>query len=99
MTSNFQFEADIIRFSLCIFETFTYDEFKAFLAKQHDFDLDFEFTIYYTDHTDNDLLPISNNGDFTKALFTTQNLLRLFLQRKGNNFNKTEFFKTISNEF
>jgi len=40
------------------------------------------FTVAYTD-PEGDLLPITNNENFAKALTTAQPLLRVFVHRKG----------------
>lgn len=44
---------------------------------------DLEFLLSYIDPHDNDLLPINNDDNFTRALSTAKPLLRLIVQRKG----------------
>lgn len=43
-----------------------------------------EVLISYIDPSDNDLLPINNDDNFSRALTTARPLLRLIIQRKGN---------------
>lgn len=83
---NWQFEADILRFSLHPEQSFGYKDFKKLLAEKHGFESDSRFLIWYTDPSDGDLLPINNDSNFEKALVVTRVLLRIFLQKRGKFF-------------
>lgn len=55
------------------------------LAQRHDIGPDLNFLIWYTDPTDGDLLPINNDNNLARALLAAKSLLRIFIQRKGQN--------------
>lgn len=80
---NFQFDADIIRFSINRNEPVSYEDFGKLLAQRHDIGADLNFLIWYTDPTDGDLLPINNDNNLARALLAAKPLLRIFIQRKG----------------
>ena len=81
----FQFDADIIRFSIDRAETISCEDFRKLLAEKHDIGPDLNFNIWYTDPTDNDLLPINNDNNLARALLAAKPLLRINIQRKGKN--------------
>lgn len=79
-----QFDADIIRFSVNRNEPISYEAFEKLLGERHELGPDMDFLIWYTDPTDGDLLPINNNNNLEKALKSAKPLLRIIIQRKGN---------------
>jgi partitioning defective protein 6 len=79
-----QFEAEFRRYGLSIGKLPTYDEFVDLVKRIHKLH-GFLFTIWYTD-PEGDLLPLSNNDNFAKALTTAQPLLRVIVLRKGRFF-------------
>ena len=76
-----QFDAEFRRFGLPRDGLPTYDEFLHLLEEIHKLNGS-SFTVAYTD-PEGDLLPISNNENFAKALTTAKPLLRVFIHRKG----------------
>ena len=76
-----QFDAEFRRFGLSRSSLSTFDEFVRLLGEIHKLNGS-SFTVAYTD-PEGDLLPITNNENFAKALTTAQPLLRVFVYRKG----------------
>ena len=58
------------------------EDFQLILEELHG--LAIPFTIAYTDPRDGDLLPITNDDNFKKAVDSAKPLLRIIVQRKGN---------------
>ncbi|KAF6017417.1 PARD6B [Bugula neritina] len=78
-----KFDAEFRRFSVDINGVTTSDEFYELVNKLHKLK-DIPFLITYTD-TYGDQLPINNDDNFMKALTTVKGVLRLQIQRKGQN--------------
>ena len=76
-----QFDAEFRRFGLSRSNLPSFDEFINLLEEIHKLNGS-SFTVAYTD-PEGDLLPISNNENFAKALTTARPLLRVFINRKG----------------
>ena len=77
-----QFEAEFRRYGLAVGHLPTFDEFVDLVMQIHKLH-GLLFTIWYTD-PEGDLLPLSNNENFAKALTTAQPLLRVIVLRKGS---------------
>lgn len=88
----FQFDAEFRRWALKRNESINFDGFYATIEKLHNLN-DIQFLIMYIDPRDNDLLPINNDDNFGRALKTAKPLLRIIIQRKGND----NYFKIILN--
>jgi len=78
-----QFDAEFRRFGLNRSNLPTFDEFIHLIEEIHMLSGS-SFTVSYTD-PEGDLLPVSNNENYAKALTTAQPLLRVFVHRKGDN--------------
>jgi len=78
---DMQFDAEFRRFGLSQDNLPTFDEFIQVLEEIHKLNGS-SFTVAYTD-PEGDLLPITNNENFAKALTTARPLLRVFIHRKG----------------
>jgi len=76
-----KFDAEFRRFGLSRSRLPSYDEFIRLLEEIHKLS-GYSFTVAYTD-PEGDLLPITNNENFAKALTTARPLLRVFIHRKG----------------
>lgn len=59
-----------------------FEEFRGLLEKLHRLK-DTPFLISYIDPSDQDLLPINNDENLRRALFSAKPLLRVIIQRKG----------------
>jgi len=76
-----QFDAEFRRFGLSRSKLPTFDEFISLLEEIHKLNGS-PFAVAYTD-PEGDLLPITNNENFAKALTTARPLLRVFIHHKG----------------
>lgn len=76
-----KFEAEFRRFGVSRRKLPQYDDFHKLIGQVHRLD-GIEYTIWYADN-EGDLLPISNNDNFAKALTTATPILRVHVQRKG----------------
>jgi len=76
-----QFDAEFRRFGLSRSSLPTFDGFTRLLEEIHKLSGS-SFTVAYTD-PEGDLLPITNNENYAKALTTAQPMLRVFVHRKG----------------
>jgi len=81
-------DAEFRRISVTKEKSITFEEFYAMLERLHNMKST-PFTIFYTDPKDGDLLPINNDDNFARALYTATPLLRIFLQRKGQNYHES----------
>eukprot|EP00794_Sanderia_malayensis_P018948 gene18948-20854_t len=78
-----KFDAEFRRYSIKRGSLASYDEFHEFVRNVHRL-YAIPFSIWYKDPLHGDLLPINNNENCSHALNTAQPLLRLFLQRSGD---------------
>lgn len=76
-------DAEFRRFSILRNSNTSYEEFTSLAEEVHK--LDETPLIYYIDPCDGDLLPINNDENFLKALQNTKHLLRIIIQRRGEN--------------
>lgn len=63
-------------------ETQRFEDFKNLLSKLHYLGK-IQFLVFYIDPHDNDLLPINNDDNYSRAIKTARPLLRIIVQRKG----------------
>lgn len=86
-----KFDAEFRRFSMTRSQYSTFESFHDLLASVHLLKSEsneatapsIPFHIFYVDPKDNDLLPINNTDNYTRALLTARPLLRLVIQRQG----------------
>jgi len=76
-----QFETEFRRYGLAHGKLPSFEDFFNLVIQIHKLN-GFPCTLWYTD-PEGDLLPLSNNENFAKALTTAQPLLRVTVQRKG----------------
>lgn len=93
----FQFDAEFRRWSLKRSDTSKFEEFAKLVERLHQLN-NMEFLVSYIDPRDNDLLPINNDDNYIRALSTAKPLLRVIVQRKGENI-FSRFSQSISNYF
>ncbi|XP_037085119.1 partitioning defective 6 homolog gamma-like [Pollicipes pollicipes] len=79
-----KFDAEFRRYSIERGKMKRFDELYQLLQRLH-FLEDIPFTVSYTDPKDGYLLPINNDDNFAKSLECARPLLRIILQRKGEN--------------
>jgi len=79
-----KFDAEFRRFSLDKNKNTKFEEFLKFLTNLHKLS-DVSFVLTYTD-VHGDLLPINNEDNFRKALYSGVPLLRILIQRKGESW-------------
>lgn len=60
-----------------------YEAFRKPLAEKHGIGPDLKFGIWYTDPTNHDLLPITNDSNLARAFSASKPLLKIFIQRQG----------------
>ena len=77
-----KFDAEFRRFSLDKSRYQTFDSFKKHLKDLHNLG-QLNFVIRYSDPSDNELLPITNDDNYLAALKNARPLLRLIIQREG----------------
>lgn len=90
-----KFDADIIRFSITRNEPISYEDFRKLLTERHDIGPDLNVHILYTDPADHDLLPINNDNNLARALLAAKPLLRICIQRKGDDIDDTNGYGTM----
>eukprot|EP00096_Caligus_rogercresseyi_P006574 TRINITY_DN2311_c0_g1_i1.p1 TRINITY_DN2311_c0_g1~~TRINITY_DN2311_c0_g1_i1.p1 ORF type:complete len:311 (+),score=117.12 TRINITY_DN2311_c0_g1_i1:212-1144(+) len=83
-----KFDAEFRRFSLDRSKYPSYESFQSRVESLH-FLSSVSFTIAFIDPSDNDLLPINNTDNYTRALVNAKPLLRLVIQRLGE-FDKSQ---------
>ncbi|XP_055343022.1 partitioning defective protein 6-like [Paramacrobiotus metropolitanus] len=91
-----KFDAEFRRFSLNRLLVNNFEDFHKSLEALHGLS-HVPFVVFYTDK-EGDLLPINNNDNFAKALSTTrtQSILRIFVQRKDENWSELIGYSTIN---
>lgn len=87
-----KFDAEFRRFS--VQRDSKYETFARLLEQLHHIS-DIPFVITYTDPTHNDLLPINNEENFSKALTTARPLLKLLIQRKGESYGELNGYGSL----
>lgn len=88
-----KFDAEFRRFSVDRSSHQKFETFRDTVEKLH-FLRDTPFTITYTD-IHGDLLPINNDDNFTLALSTAKPVLRIFVQKKGENYAELNGYGTF----
>lgn len=83
----FQFDAEFRRFSIERGKHNSLDLFRDLVESVHCLPKSAGVVLSYTDPRDGDLLPLSNDDNFRKALQIRHSLLRISVQRKGKYFN------------
>ncbi|XP_064640869.1 partitioning defective protein 6-like [Lineus longissimus] len=78
-------DAEFRRFAVDKEKDTSFEAFQTKLEKLHKLE-DIPFLICYTDPVHQDLLPVNNDVNFSKALSTSKPLLRILLQRKGESY-------------
>jgi len=86
-----KFDAEFRRFSTSRSEYTSFEVFRQRIVALHSLVQGTEIVLFYTDPLDGDLLPISNDDNFRKALQIQHSLLRVTVQRLG------ESLETMSN--
>ena len=79
---QFQFDAEFRRISLSRKQPPSFDDFTKLVERLHGLN-PLPFVLSYTDPKDGDLLPITNEENYARALQMCRPLLRLHVQRKG----------------
>lgn len=77
-----QLDAEFRRYSMEKLRCKTCQEFYEFVSGMHKIN-NMAISIFYTDPSHGDLLPINNDDNFLRAISTAKPLLRLFIQREG----------------
>lgn len=80
----FQFDAEFRRFSLERNSQPKFEDFRTLVERLHGLK-DIPFLVSYIDPSDQDLLPINNDDNLRRALINAKPLLRVIIQRKGDN--------------
>jgi len=78
-----KFDAEIRRFSVQRESLGKFDDFYQMIERFHGL-AEVPFTLCYTDPLHGDVLPINNDENFARAVVNAKPMLRLFVQRKGN---------------
>uniref|UniRef100_A0A336K4S9 CSON007410 protein n=1 Tax=Culicoides sonorensis TaxID=179676 RepID=A0A336K4S9_CULSO len=89
-----KFDAEFRRWSINKKESQGFDDFHNLIKRLHKLD-NLQFLISYIDPSDNDLLPINNDDNFHRALTTARPLLRVIIQRKGDNLEEIAGYGTL----
>lgn len=87
-------DAEYRRFSINKSKILRYEEFYHLLESLHRLK-DIPFIVCYTDPKDGDLLPINNDDNYMLAITTTQTILRLTIQRKGESVFEVNGYGTL----
>ncbi|XP_055542603.1 partitioning defective 6 homolog beta-like [Wyeomyia smithii] len=89
-----KFDAEFRRWSLKRSEQLNFEQFQSLIERLYNLERS-QLLVSYIDPRDHDILPINNDDNFGHALRTAHPLLRVIIQRKGDNAGEIAGYGTV----